>query len=346
MMRAGRQLTLAIALRPAQATFPRREVLRRALIVDSPRLDEAVVIIQELWQADISGGDMSQQTYDRYADLVNRFRAFAERLGCHSLDDALTIYPEWLNAFGRDRSGRPAPPSLSVRHLRSCAIGALYRSARSLGWTMAHPPYVTRDVNSTTRQGRPLVEPEFQTLRSIATAMRHSRHGVAIAIGFSGGGTADIANMTVNHVDLDDGTLLLPGSRHVAERRVRIPGQWEYDTFAQRICDLKRYGHPKDIGLVVRRQGGDASRQAGAAIAISQVLTRAQLKSDPTLKPASLCRWAALVAFETTGDISAAAALLGTGSLDTAAAAIGWDWTREPAQTNDPRPDYRPGVIA
>ena len=343
---AGRQLTLTISVRPARVTIPRRGVLRRALDVDSPQLNEAIVIIKELWRADVFADDMSQQTCDRYCELIDRFQGFAERQGCHSLDDALTIYPTWLNAFGRDRSGRPAPPSLSVRHLRSCAVRALYHSARSLGWTTAHPPYVTRDVNSTTRQGRPLVEPEFQTLRSIASAMRHSRHGAAIAIGFSGGGTADIANMTVNHVDLEDGTLLLPGSRHVSERRVRIPGQWEYDTFAQRMSDLKRYGDPEDAGLVVRRQGGDASRQAGAAIAISEVLTRAQLKSDPTLKPASLCRWAALVAFETTGDISAAAALLGTRSLDTAASAIAWDWTAEPALASCPRPDYRPGVIA
>lgn len=345
MKRAGRQLTLAIPLRPARVTIPHRDVLRRALSVDSPRLDEAIVIIKELWQADVSAGDMSQQTCNRYCELVDRFQGFAARHGCHSLGDALTIYPTWLDALGRDRSGRPAPPSLSVRHLRSCAVRALYHSARSLGWTTVHPPYVTREVNSTTRQGRPLVEPEFQTLRSIATAMRHSRHGVAIAIGFSGGGTADIADMTVNHVDLDDGTLLLPGSRNVAERRVRIPGQWEYDTFTQRIRDLERFGHSKDTGLVVRRQGGDASRQAGAAIAISQVLTRAQLKSDPALKPASVCRWAALVAFETSGDISTAAALLGTRSLDTAASAIAWDWSAKPALASGPRPDYRPGVI-
>lgn len=344
MTHAGHQLSLFS--QPQTKPAARREILARAVAVDSPNLSEAAAVIQDLWRADVDSRDMSPQTFDRYCPLVDRYVRFSERHGHLTLDDALGTYDVWLNAQGRDRSGRPAPPSLSTRHLRSCAVGALYRSARSLGWTSAHPPYVTREANETTRQGRPLVEPEFDTIRAIASAMKHSRHAAAIAIALSGGGTADIANMTTAHVDLRDGTLTLPGSRLISARKVRIPGQWEYDILAERLSDLRQLGHEINPGIVVRRQGGDASRQSGAAIAITQVLTVGQLKADPAMKPASLCRWAALEAFETSGDISTAATLLGTRSLDTAAFAIAWDWSAQGMiVVREPRPDYRPGVV-
>lgn len=323
----------------------RRSALRRALNMDNPDLHQGLEIILEIWMSDVSSGDMSDQTYGRYEPLAQRFLRFADRHECATLDEALSVYPTWLNARGRDRAGTSCPPSLSTRHLRSCAIRAVYATARTLGWTTAHPPYVTRDENKTTRQGRPLLEVEVDTCRAIASTLRHTRHAAAVAIALSGGGTADIGNITRNHIDLADGTITLPGSRHIAERRVRIPGQWEYDVLAERIDDLAVLGDPADTGLIVRRTGNDASRQAGAAIALSEILNSAQLRSDDAVKPASFSRWAALVRFETTGDIAQAAALLGTSSLDTAASAIGWDWANDPISKSDPRPDYRPGVI-
>jgi len=324
----------------------RRRTLRRALAMDNPPLHEALIVITEIWMADVASGDMSGQTYGRYEPLAHRFVKFADRHECASLDEALSVYPTWLNARGRDRAGASCPPSLSTRHLRSCAIRALYATARNLGWTTAHPPYVTREDNPTTRQGRPLLDVEFKTCRAVASALRHTRHAAAVAIALSGGGTADIGNITRSHIDLADGTITLPGSRHIAKRRVRIPGQWEYDVLAQRLDDLAAFGDPGDLGLVVRRSGSESSRQAGAAIALSEVLNSAQLRSDTAIKPASFSRWAALVRFETTGDIAQAAALLGTNSLDTAASAIGWDWHTQPADVTNPRPDYQPGVVA
>lgn len=344
-MSAHHQLHL-FPLAPGRTMADRRAALAQALAMDSPDLSAALEVILEIWLADVASGDMSDQTFGRYEPLAQRFAKFAARHECNSLDTALTVYPTWLNARGRDRSGASCPPSLSTRHLRSCAIRAVYATARTLGWTTAHPPYVTREENPTTRQGRPLLELEFDTCRAVASALRHTRHAAAVAIALSGGGTADIGNVTRSHVDLADGTLTLPGSRHIAERRVRIPGQWEYDVLAQRLSDLSSLGDPADAGLIVRRSGSEASRQAGAAIALSEVLSMAQLRSDPTIKPASFSRWAALVRFETTSDISQAAALLGTTSLDTAASAIGWDWQNQPATTSNPRPDYQPGVTS
>ena len=344
-MSAPRQMHL-FPLAASRSMVERRAALARALAMDSPDLYQALEVILEIWMADVSSGDMSDQTFGRYEPLAQRFAKFADRNGCTSLDEAFTVYPTWLNARGRDRSGASCPPSLSTRHLRSCAIRAVYATARTLGWTTAHPPYVTREENPTTRQGRPLLEVEFDTCRAVASALRHTRHAAAVAIALSGGGTADIGNITRGHVDLADGTITLPGARHIAERRVRIPGQWEFDVLTQRLSDLNSLGDPADTGLIVRRSGSEASRQAGAAIALSEVLTMAQLRTDPAIKPASFSRWAALVRFETTGDISQAAALLGTTSLDTAASAIGWDWQTQQATTSAPRPDYQPGVTS
>lgn len=336
-----------LALFCHQPTSPvdRRSTLRRGLLMNDPTLADAVAVITDLWRADVATGDMSSQTCDRYCDLVARFAAYAARHEQASLDDAFSIYDQWLLSTGRDRAGQPAAPSLSTRHMRACAVRALYRTGRYLGWTTLHPSYVGREPNATTRQGRPLLRHEFQTIRSVASTMQRTRHAAAVAIALSGGGTADIGAITRADVDLDDGTLCLPGTRHIAARRVRIPGEWERNVLTQRLQDLAGCGDATDAGLVVRRTGSSQSRQAGAAIALSEVLQAAQLKSDPMLKPASLSRWAALVAFETSGDVAAAAALLGTNSLDTAASAIAWDWAAGPAVTYPVQPDYQPGVV-
>ena len=341
----AQQLSLFPAKAGPRTPAHRRSALVRALGMDEPTLEQALEVIHELWLADVELGDLSAQTCDKYVTLTTRFSAYATRQGHCTLDSALQIYNAWLNAWSKDRSGHIGPPALSVQHLRSCAVRAFYATARNLGWTSAHPAYVMREETATTRQGRPLLEVEYDACRAIASTLRHTRLAAAIAVAGCGAGTADIGSMSVQDVDLSDGCLWLPGSRHTARRRVRIAGQWEFDVLSDRLADLARHGDSADGGLVVRRTGSDASRQAGASIALAEVLQSAQLRSDPNIKPASISRWAALAAFEATGDISTTAALLGTRSLDTAAAAIGWDWVTQPAQALGHRPGYQPGVV-
>lgn len=326
-----------------RSTWLRAELLLAAAAMDPADITHVLALVEAMWDGDVEAGDMSAQTRARYVPLIRQFAAFAEADGATTLDEAAAVsYDSWLVAWGGDRQGTCQPPSLASRHMRSCAVRALYRSARILGLASAHPRYEA--ASGASRQGRPLNEVEAETLRSIATATRHTRHASAAAIALSGGGSSDIGAMTADDVDLANGTLRLPGGGRTQSRNVAIPGQWEYEILAHRLHDLRRYGDPTDRGLVVLRKGSAASRQAGAAIALDELLSRAGIRRDPDVKPASIQRWAATVLFEHSGSIAEAARLLGTASLDTAASAIGWDWGTQPTTVADLRPDYQPRI--
>jgi len=309
-----------------------------------PDLTAAQSIIHELWCADVHSGDMALQTFTRYWQINENFIAFARAHGCSTLDEAMHIYEAWLNAVWRSRSGAPIRPGLSVRHLRSCAVRALYRSARFLGLATARPSYVPGN-NEITRSGRPLNEIEAELLRHAVGSEPASRVPAAVALALSGAGTGDIGSVQVRDVDLVDGTIFLRGGTRTQARKVAIPGEWEYRTLEMRVKRMGRRRTSSEVGLIVNKSGSEASRQAGAAIALTEATERAGLRNDGDVKPASLQRWAATVAFEVSGNIADAAALLGTTSLDTASNAIGWEWNVTPAASHPPRPDYRPRVV-
>lgn len=322
----------------------RREVLTVLGSGDPLGLIESKRLIRELWEADVHSGDMARQTFTRYWQLLDSFFAYAMQHECATLDEAAHVYDLWLNSHGSSRTGARIRPGMSVRHLRSCAVRACFRTARFLGLATAHPAYIPGD-NEVTRSGRPLNEVEAEILRHTVGSEPTSRVPAAVALALAGAGTADIGSVLVGDVDLDDGTILLRGGTRTRSRRVAIPGEWEFNTLQRRVTKMRKRRGSEDQGLIVRRSGGESSRQAGAAIALTQATDRAGLTKDGDVKPASLQRWAATVAFDATGNIADAAALLGTTSLDTASQAVGWDWSTTPATVNPPRPDYRPRVV-
>lgn len=322
----------------------RRDVLMDAVSDSSLELEHAGSLVLELWLTDVHAGDMSSQTYERYAQLSKGFIRYALARGHCTLDDAAAVFEEWRSAHGRDRSGAIVLPGLAVQHLRACAIRALYKTARFLALTNAHLSY-TPGNTETTRQGRPLNLAERTALHHVVGSDGETRVGAAIALGFAGAGTADIGNLRIKDVHIEDGTITLPGGGRTFARIVAIPGEWERTVLINRIAYQLSHGAAETDGVVVTRKGSDASRQAGAAIAVTRATELAGLRNDRNVKPASLQRLAATITFDTTGDISEAALILGTSSLDTAAQAITWNWAANPRPVLDLLPDYQPRVL-
>lgn len=310
----------------------------------SVELEQAGSLVQELWLADVQSGDLASQTYERYAQLSRGFLRYAQSRGHSTLDDAAAVFDDWRMARGRDRSGNFVLPGLAVQHLRACAIRALYKTARFLALTTVHLPY-TPGNTATARQGRPLNLAERTALHHVVGSDGETRVGAAIALGLAGAGTADIGNVRIKDIHIADGTITLPGGGRTLSRIVAIPGEWERTVLINRIAHQLSHGAAETDGIVVTRKGSDASRQAGAAIAVTRATELAGLRNDRSVKPASLQRLAATVAFDTTGDISEAALILGTSSLDTAAQAIDWDWSTAPRPIQDRLPDYQPRVL-
>jgi len=86
---------------------------------------------------------------------------------------------------------------------------------------------------------------------------------------------------------------------------------------------------PRDVTapvLCTGATGSDAHKQARVCVTVREILTRAGLSDDPGVRPASLTAYAARRAFGHRGRIEDAARLIGSPSLDTTAALIGYAW--------------------
>lgn len=336
---------LFLPLWGARSTRSRYQVLTLMPELQSLDSREVLTIVLALWSADVDAQDLSEQTFDRYRGLAQQYVNYTYSDGLTTLDDALELYEQWLGAKGRDRSGRLSNPAISVRHLRSCAIRALYATAATFTATTKIPRYEGRDGSDVRKQGRPLNECEVDLCRSIAATYKETRLASAVALGLCGAGTADIGNMNLSHLDLTDGSLVLPGSRKIAQRRVAIAGEWEYEVLAHRFSALTQVRTSTNAGFIVNRTGSDASRQAGAAVALSKMLSIAGFDEDAGLKPSSFQRWAGVAVFDQSASIIEVARLLGSGSLDAAARSIDLDWRNGLAVTPVENPLYRPRVL-
>jgi hypothetical protein len=348
-------MTMVSLARFQQCALPFWEVLsargRHQVLKDMPDPQsfdsrEVLLTVVELWSADVNSGDLSEQTFHRYRGLVEQYINFTHAQGFTTLDSALELFEQWLCAAGRDRSGRLGTPAIAIRHLRSCAVRALYATAKTFGATSVMPRYEGRDGSDMRRQGRALNECEVDRCRSVAFSYLETRLASAVALALCGAGTADIGNVKLKHIDLSDGSLLLPGSRHIKQRRVAIAGDWEYDVIAHRHAALTCTGGSSDIGFVIQRNGSEASRQAGAAMALAQILNISGYSNDLGLKPASFQRWAGVTVFDQSSSIIDVAKLLGSASLDAAARAIDLDWRGviNPAKIKNPL--YQPRVLS
>lgn len=308
-------------------------------------LADCLEIVAAVWETQVRCGDLAEASAERYLALDEDFVEFASSRGCGDLRAAADLVDEWSGLWIAGLVGDARRPSPSTVHLRRCAVAAMFATLRSLGLTTIVIPSVKRVAARSVGRGRPLNEVEAHAVRNVATMMQQSRHAAAVALALCGAGTADIGGSVVACVDLAAGTVSLPGGGRIRPRTVAIAGQWEREVLANRIEDILRFGGGEQTGLVVSRAGGSTSRQAGAAIALTEVLRKALGSVSGEVRPASISRWAALVAFEASSDLGQAARLLGHASLDTAASAIGWDWSAQPAARRAIHPDFQPRVV-
>jgi integrase/recombinase XerC len=126
----------------------------------------------------------------------------------------------------------------------------------------------------------------------------------------------------IGDVDLEDGRLVIRGGGRCAPRSGHLT-EWGRDVIAKHLVA----GADPSTTLVY---SGETARLGGlvsANSAISQVLRRAGLHSEPDVRPSSVVAWAGVKVLERTGRIERVADALGLTSLDSAASFIGWDWS-------------------
>lgn len=268
------------------------------------------------------------QSIEKFDGLLGRFVAFARAFRVVALADVdAGLVDRFIRARGRNRHGQVSDAAVATMQVRRAVLRAFYRTARELQLTWDDP---ARDVDLPRRRvnsPRPLTPEEADLLWMHAwSGHRQTRHAATIALMLSGAHTSEVGHVTAADLAPEAGTVWAHGFAKYRPRDLAAGTAQMSALLARR--DLLVGRHPEmpldRLVLATGASGSDAHKQARVCVTASEVLRWAGLGDGP--RPASISAFAALEAFAVSGQIEAAANVLGLSSLDAAARAVGWDW--------------------
>lgn len=288
-------------------------------------LTAAVAAVTGAWIAD---GVLAAQTLDKFGLLTRRFARFAAAHDVTTLaavDRALVA--KFVAAKGRTRHGVVSDAAVATMHNRRAALRAFYRTAHRLRLTLDDP---TVDIDVPARESsiqRPLTDDEAALVRLFSEHATPTRHAATAALLLAGAHTSELGHISAADVDAHAATVWAHGSSKHCPRTLRLDS-WSARVLAERAAHLTDPlpvgGHPPV--LCTGAHGSSAHKQARVCVTVRDILTRAGLSDDSGVRPASLTAYAARREFDRTGRIEDAARLIGSPSLDTTAALIGYGW--------------------
>lgn len=322
-------------------------------------LTEAVRLVVDEYGRQLAAGTLSRRTCDSYGRLAGEVGEFASQQGaCRLLDvdeDIVGDYVFSTNAPGTRRPG--LLPLLDTTNRRRSGVRALFLTARLLGLddrdpsahlllpsrTSPEPRPADNDPDVRGPEGRPLTRQEARRCR-VASRYRHddSRLPATAALLLAGAGTGGAHRVQVRHLALDRSLAWCPGAGRAHGRWLPLDA-WAVEALADHRLYLSRRIRAADLpGTAVvhvgpsrsRRKPGapkdpDQVRQSEMGGLARRLLRKAGLLGTPGVRPASLAEHAAVIEFERTGRLEAAATVLGVASLDATAAVLGYAWRDE-----------------
>jgi site-specific recombinase XerD len=287
-------------------------------------LSSAVAAVTGAWSAD---GVLAARTFEKFGGLIGRFAAFA---AAHDVTSLAAVDPGLVTTFvaakGRTRHGAVSQAAVTTMRNRRAALRAFYRTARRLRLTLDDP---TTDIDVPARESsvrRPLTDDEAALVRLFSERATPTRHAATVALLLAGAHTSELGHISAADLNAPTSTVWVHGSGKHRPRTLAL-NVWSVRVLAERAAHLTRRlpGGPAPV-LCTAVSGNPASPQASVCATVREILTRAGLSGDPGVRPASLTAYAARREFDRTGRIQDAAHLIGSPSLDTTAALIGWAW--------------------
>ena len=267
-----------------------------------------------------------QSTVCRMEQEISRFLKRLSAQGVTSLVDVSALD---CTEFVWSPTRRARIPATHTMHVRRSALRAFFSTGVQLELCPTDPTVGLIVPPKTGRACRPLDADEMMLvqLTALARVMNPLRTASVVALAGATATTGELPQITWRDVDLDAGTIVLPGAFPIAPRTGHLS-----DWGAGQLARFKqKTGGVGDDPVVHRGRSAPDSHvgQASMSRMLGRLLADAGL-TDIDIKPTSirLYRPAALVADG--GKIEDAALMLGVGSLDAAADAIAY-WWREVA---------------
>ncbi len=257
----------------------------------------------------------------RVAVILHGFARFCER--GHHVTDLTRVNPAIASAFIEAPCPGGAAPSVSLRHLRRTALRLLFRSARHLGQNVGDPTLDLRLPPRAQLATRPLADDEVSLCRATAAwSLNDRRRAAAWALAEATCRSVEVGQITRADVDLAGRRVWIHGGQTTVDRWGHLTdwGCVQLDRRLVAICD------DPDQPVAYEGNGGPATGQISACIAVRDILVRAGLGKELGVRPASVAGWAGRRVLEETGRIDEVARRLGIASLDRTARFIDWSW--------------------
>ncbi|MEZ5377289.1 MAG: hypothetical protein R2733_12355 [Acidimicrobiales bacterium] len=292
---------------------------------DALTLAEALGVVSdrlELWQG-------SSQTAVRMVSDLGLFARHARHRGVRSIDEVTAdLCEEWVTSAVL----RSAPlakwgdPATKTQYRRRSALRLMYRELRFLG-LVAEGVDPTIDLvltdARTTKAVRPVTVEELLELQAASRRTTvETRIPAILAFTEATLRPAEIAGITLDAVDLGEGTVQTPGGSGRPRARKAVLSDWGRAEVERRLKALSA-GQ-----LVCIDSAEERLRPGSISTALDRLIREAGLARDRRVKPRSIIAARALATYEETGSIEAVANLLGARSLDRAAALIDLGWQR------------------
>ena len=275
--------------------------------------------------------DLSEQTAKKIAAHIGWALSYFEARGAHKwyqVTAALSL--EWCWAGTLGRGGAWGEPATSTARNRQWMLQVIFEAAAALGaqinpHTAAGPPIKRLPPEAA---ARPLKDEEDQRICAFADpGAVPSMLSMAVALSRAGGSASEVAAVRARDVDVDAATVSFSGDN----ARVCTLDAWSADVASRYLAACS----PAAEDLLCVKATTAAHRGAqSVTVRLNRVIAEAGYAAHPDITGRSLRLTAAHRAFTRDG-IEAAARLLGSPSLDTAAEAIGYKW-RDGASAGEP----------
>jgi site-specific recombinase XerD len=273
------------------------------------------------------GGLLSELTLEYRQNDLRAFAIYMAKV--HQLAHLREVTPvqarQYLTLPRVTASGVGDRPATSL-HGRRSTVRLLFRVARQLGLADSDPTLDIELPRRPVRTIRALVDEEVALGRSYSlTTLTESRVPASWALGEATAGPSEQAHICVSDIDTKLWRVWIHGGDRHRSRWGQLT-EWGSIQVERQLRSVPRQQSDDPLLLIRRGRSSAANRLRVGSDAISSVLRRSGLSSDPGVHAGSLPAWAGAKALADGAPIDEVARMLGVTKLDRAAAIVGLQW--------------------
>lgn len=291
---------------------------------------EAVALVEADWWRQVGNQTISGGIIEAYLrDLVG----FVAVMTAQGITSVAQVTPNMVLGWCMMPLADGSPSADNSRYRRRSAARSFFETCRCLGIADGNPAKAVEFAGRSGRYVNAFDDASMDQMKRVSrSTLGDTRTPCALAMITSGGTTRELANVTVDDVDLlADRFWAHGGGYRCRDRWVPFYDDWCRDAIAQRVAELRAtYGDAAgDVWLIYKPHPSQPTptRQAEAASSIiTRLLQKARVHKPGVTRAESIREWLALRIFEQTGSIEQVALRLGCASLDAAAHLVGYDW--------------------